>query len=344
MLVSLRVRSESWSLDPRVYPRVILGLIIPGLGLTTILLALFGYAAWNIVSRRYLDRVSFRLLTYALVAQYSRLWFSFSLTSLAGYTDWRCSLLSFLTNSSLMFPSCIFFCMGLNVPLVVVYKISGQAMEKYYVAGTILIWEFGAFLMILGSTCCGRPAHTESTYPSEGAGSTILKFRNIILRIGLYPLISCLLNVTGTGISVYASREYKMEDTILMLASQTAPDAPLIYGLVAATDPSFIRAIRALRHPDSETETQFCRSGCLSTIVDLPPHVISFDDGGAVDNDHGRQERMRAIAPGSDLEVGKKSLWRSYFTITSGTSTNLSMGSRASTPPVNAMDSKGRSR
>jgi hypothetical protein len=95
-----------------ISPRVILGLIIPGLGLTTTLLALFGYAAWNTVSRRYLDRVSFRLLTYAQVAQYVDLCsqvytthhaslvfgVSFSLSSLAGYTDWRCSLLSFLAN------------------------------------------------------------------------------------------------------------------------------------------------------------------------------------------------------------------------------------------------------
>jgi hypothetical protein len=29
-----------------------------------------------------------------------------------------------------------------------------------------------------------RSATTEATYSSEGAGSTILKFRNIILRIG----------------------------------------------------------------------------------------------------------------------------------------------------------------
>ncbi|KAJ7796231.1 hypothetical protein B0H14DRAFT_2916022 [Mycena olivaceomarginata] len=397
MLVSVRARSESWALDPRIYPRIILGLIIPGLVLTTILLALFGYAAWNIVSRRYLDRVSFRLLTYALVAHLV-FGVSFSMSSLAGYTDWRCSLLSFLTNSSIMFPSCIFLCMALNVPLVVVYKISGQAMEKYYVAGTILIslicnippytsgnlgwdavshtcwfnsadpktrfrwltgtqssWiiifavgELGAFLIILGylvphelHLLC-RPAHTESTYSSEGASSTILKFRNIILRIGLYPLISCLLNITGTGISVYASREYKMEafeltklDMILMLVSiANCAGRPLIYGLVAATDPSFIRAIHALRHPDSETETQFCRSGCLSTIVEIPPHVISFDSSGTVDNDHGRQERMRAMAPGSHLEVGKKSLWRSYFTITSGTTTILPMGSPASTPPA----------
>ncbi|KAJ7355310.1 hypothetical protein DFH08DRAFT_954806 [Mycena albidolilacea] len=398
MLVPLRTRSESWSLDPRIFPRIILGLIIPGLGLTTPLLVLFGYAAWNTASRRYLDRVSFRLLTYALVAH---LIFGVSLgmTSLRSYQDWRCSLISFLNNSSLMFSSCIFFCMALNVPLVVVYNINGQAMEKYYVAGTILIclicnvppyasgnlghvlipaetcwydsavpevhfrwvigtqssWliivaigEVGAFAIIVGylithelHLLC-RPAHTEATYSSEGAGSTILKFRNIILRIGLYPLTSCVLNITATGIDLYESRKYKMEafeptklDTILMVVSiAECAGRPLIYGLLAATDPSFIRALRALRHPDAETETQFCRrSGCLSTIVEIPPHVISLDDGETLDNGHARQECMRTTASGSDLEVGKKSFWWFYLGHgTSGATTGLSMCRSASTP------------
>ncbi|KAJ7811218.1 hypothetical protein B0H14DRAFT_3755457 [Mycena olivaceomarginata] len=391
MLVSLRARSESWSLDPRIYPRVILGLIIPGLGLSTALLALFGYATWNVGSRRYLDRVSFRLLTHALVAHLV-FGVSFAMSSLAGYQDWRCSLLSFLTGLSLMFSLCIFFCMALNVPLVVVYKISGQAMEKYYLAGTALVslicmvppyasgnlghvpiptktcwfngadpaarfrgvfgtqisWiimavgEIGAFLIIVGYLfthelhLLWRPAHAYS----EGPGSTILKFRNIILRVGLYPLTSCLLSITTVGINLYESRKHKMEgiqmtklDTILTLVSITnTAGRPLIYGLLAATDPSLIRALQALRHPDTETETQLCRrSGCLSTIVEILPET-SFDDGEALDNDHVPQECMRgresSAAPNSDLEVGKK--WRFYF----GHSTSLSMCKPASNSPA----------
>ncbi|KAJ7327871.1 hypothetical protein DFH08DRAFT_1025906 [Mycena albidolilacea] len=390
MLVSLRARSES--LDPRIYPRLILGLLIPGLVLTAALLALFGYAAWNIVSRRYLDRVSFRLLAYTLVVH---LIFGVSLAMafLGGYSDWKCSLLSFIANSSIMFSSCIFFCMALNVPLVVVYKISGQAMEKYYVAGTALIclicnvppyasgnlghaliptktcwystadpearfrWLVGtqtswtivmvvgevvAFLIIIGYLVTHefhllrRSATTEATYSSEGAGSTILKFRNIILRIGLYPLVSCLLNITSSGINLYASRKYKMEafeskldNELLLVVMANCAGRPLIYGLLAATDPSFIRALYALRHPDAESETQFCRpSGCLSTIVEIPPHVMSFDDTETLDNDHARpdcmQGRESSITPPRDLEGGKK--WLSYFGQgTSEASTSLSV-------------------
>jgi uncharacterized membrane protein len=98
--------------NPPISPRVILGLIIPGLGLNTALLALFGYATWNVVSRRHLNRVSFRLLTYALVAQYVDLrdqvyttdhvslvfGVSFVISNFAGYRDWRCSLVAFLTS------------------------------------------------------------------------------------------------------------------------------------------------------------------------------------------------------------------------------------------------------
>jgi uncharacterized membrane protein len=101
-------------MNPPISPRLILGLLIPGLVLTAALLALFGYAAWNVVSRRYLDRVSFRLLTYALVVQcvnlphrdqlytthHASLIFgvSFAMNTLGGYSDWRCSFLAFTTN------------------------------------------------------------------------------------------------------------------------------------------------------------------------------------------------------------------------------------------------------
>ncbi|KAJ7314511.1 hypothetical protein DFH08DRAFT_1041760 [Mycena albidolilacea] len=152
-----------------------------------------------------------------------------------------------------MFSLCIFFCMVLNVPLVLVYNISGQAVEKYYVAGT-------TFICLI----CNVPPYTSGN-------------------------LGHVLNPTK----------------------------------------AFIRALRALHHPDAETETQFYgRSGCLSTIVDIPPPEISFGDSEALDNDYAQQECLRgneiSTAPGSDLEVGKK--WWYYFGHgTSGATTSLSM-------------------
>jgi hypothetical protein len=48
---------------------VTLGLSIPGVALSVSLLAAIAFLQWNPVSRPYLDRVSFRLLVYALVAK-----------------------------------------------------------------------------------------------------------------------------------------------------------------------------------------------------------------------------------------------------------------------------------
>ncbi|KAJ7726972.1 hypothetical protein B0H14DRAFT_3518956 [Mycena olivaceomarginata] len=368
------IREVGLLTNPPTSLRVVLGLMIPGLGLTAVLLSLYGYAAWKVVSRRHLDRVSFRLLTYALVANLV-FGVSFTMTILAGYPGWRCSLSSFLLNSSLMFSGCTFFCIALNVPLVVVQNINGQAMEKYYVAGTVLIclicnvplyasgnlghvlipfetcwfnnpdkearfrwiigtqisWLFifavggaGAFLIILGYLVTHEfylircPAHTETTYSSEGAGSTILKFRNIILRIGLYPLASCVLNLTVGVIDLRQSRKYTMEtpewtklDVILLLVTvATCAGRPLIYGLLAATDPSFVRALSALRHPKVESQAQFGgRNYCLSTIVDIPPDEACSYDSEALHNDRAQQEWMRtaqenSTVPERDLGTG----------------------------------------
>ncbi|KAJ7836245.1 hypothetical protein B0H14DRAFT_3705337 [Mycena olivaceomarginata] len=388
MSLSLRDRSESdRSLDPQISRRVILGLVIPGLGLSTALLALYAYASWKVVSRRYLDRVSFRLLTYALVANFV-FGVSFTTTALAEYPDWRCSLSSFLTNSSFMFSAGLFFCISLNVPLVVVHNVNGQGMEKYYVAGTTLIclictvppyasgnlghmersqqdlltsWiilfavgEIAAFLIILGYLIAHelhlicRPANTVA---SEGAGSTILKFRYIILRIGIYTLASFVLNLTAAARDLHEFRKYKMGapestklDMILLLVDiASCAGRPLIYGLLAATDPSFIRALKALRHPEAESPTQFGgRSYCLSTIVDMPPHETYFYDSEALHIERAQQEWVRAAqesstGPERDLGMGKE--WWSYLGHDASMSaTRLSISGPAPTLPTIDVD------
>lgn len=49
--------------------KVVFGLTMPGLALTFVVLALYAYVALYPAPRRHLDRVSFRLLVYALLAQ-----------------------------------------------------------------------------------------------------------------------------------------------------------------------------------------------------------------------------------------------------------------------------------
>ncbi|KAJ7482642.1 hypothetical protein FB451DRAFT_1235787 [Mycena latifolia] len=353
--------AQTWSPNPQIFSQVILGLVIPGVILTTVLLILYGYAAWNPVSRRYLDRVSFRLLVYALG---THLVFGIvnAVSTLKPSAGWSCGLLAFITNLSLMFSAGIFFCMALNLPLVLAYDVNGQKMEKWYLLGTAVVslicnvapyasgklgwavndtcwyrgtdpadslrwiistqtvWilltscgEVGAFLLILTYLIIyeldTRRLRTDKqlsgTYTSEAsrrAGSTILRFRNIILRIGMYPLVSCLLNIGGTVLDLHELRHAeptKLNWRLSLADLAIFAGRPLIYGLLAATDPSFIRALRALWHHESASELEAnhnwsgaqwaAPSGCLSTVViEMPleeirrePNGVQKERGGA---------------------------------------------------------------
>ncbi|KAJ7833177.1 hypothetical protein B0H13DRAFT_2678968 [Mycena leptocephala] len=330
--------------------QLVLGLAIPGVSLTAALLILYAYAAWNIASRRYLDRVSFRLLVYALLAHLA---FGIILAAgtVTGHSGWRCELQSFVTNLSLMVSAGMFFCMALNLQLVLAHGVNGQNMEKYYILGTTLVclicnvtpyaagklgravdgtcwysstepaeisrwligtqtfWillasvgEVSAFGIILGYLIVhklnGRypradtqPSATHTSGTSRRAGPTILKFWKIIIRIGETPPISqggarciiyaCLLNIS-TAVLDLRSEKSDLSWPLVLTDLAIYAGRPLIYGLLAATDPSFTRAMRALRHPESDSETGAnhpsrsaqwaATSGRLSTvIIETPP-------------------------------------------------------------------------
>ncbi|KAJ7101660.1 hypothetical protein C8R44DRAFT_988335 [Mycena epipterygia] len=336
------------AVDNKIFSQAVLGLVIAGASLTAALLILYGYAAWNPVSRRYLDRVSFRLLVYALLAH---LVFEIVLVvgTLRPYPAWRCGLLAFLTDLSLMFSAGMFFCIAVNLPLVLAFNVNGQKMEKYYVLGaglvclicnvapyaagklgwaaegtcwysgtdprevlrwiigTETIWillasvgEVGAFLIILGYLIVYEldarrfRADTQlgASYTSESSrrtGSTILMFRNIILRIGLYPLVACLLNISTVVLDLQ-SEQNKLSLPLLLTDLTIYVMRPLIYVLLAATDPSFIRALQALRHPESDFETgphhvrrsaqRTMPTDCLSTvIIEMSPGEVDCEPG-----------------------------------------------------------------
>ncbi|KAJ7323248.1 hypothetical protein DFH08DRAFT_1085464 [Mycena albidolilacea] len=385
--MSLILGPRSWTPDTAMGTQVILGLIIPGVVLTTAVLSLYGYAAWNPISRQYLDRVSFRLLVYALL---SHLVFgiAFTLASLMAYPGWRCDLSWFFASLSLMFSAGMFFCMALNLPLVIAHNVNGQNMEKYYVLGTTLVclicnlvpyasgkfgwdtrndtcwyrdtnqtdmlrwligtetvWmmlasagEVGAFLIIVGYLIAYeldmRRFHTgtrfKTTYSSEAphrTGLTILKFRSIILRIGLYPLVSCMLNISASVLDLYEVKH--LESTELNWRLNLADLAiycgrPLIYGLLAATDPSFIRALRALRHPEDDSETQPYGRGvnapwpapsiCLTTFIDMPSNDSETQTNKDDERGYGSHAHIRAgetstlsvPTSATDQEVGKQ--------------------------------------
>ncbi|KAJ6507048.1 hypothetical protein C8R45DRAFT_971387 [Mycena sanguinolenta] len=348
--MSLTLASRSWSPPPQIFTQVIFALLMPGLGLTTVLLTLYGYAAWNPVSRRYLDRVMpLSALQLAHANHYLSLCFGilFTIGTLKAYTGGRCALLSSFSNLCLVFSAGMFFSIAINLPLVLAFNVNGRKMEKYYVIGMTVVgivsniapyvtgnlrwdetcwygntnpsamlrWLVGAqivwillaslgeviaFTVIIGYLVAYRvvPEDTPTSYPSTGShrpGSTIMRFRNIILRIGLYPLASCILNISTAVLEFCVFQNHRKtperSQQPVYLAIYAA--RPLIYGLLAATDPSFIRALRALRHPQNEsgTPSQIRTPGLMSTIIYQPQDEISMS------------EQDKEDEPGSSLEV-----------------------------------------
>ncbi|KAJ7852809.1 hypothetical protein B0H14DRAFT_3656748 [Mycena olivaceomarginata] len=274
-------------------PDLIMGLAVPSITFIVVILAAYAWAAWNPVSRPYLNRVSFRLLVYALIAN-----LAYSAGMISGLhlkAGAGCNGSTFFTNSCLMFAGVMFFCMALNLQLVLVYGVNGQRMERYYIAGAIFLalacnvppyaagalgfWElnqtcwynspdptvqlrwfvgtqgFWMFLMAAGEvisflTVVGfmifrhrvqSAMSIESTF-SEPPVLTppIILYRTMIIRIGLYPLFSCFLNITGAILDLHTvlNSTYTEVNWRLSIVDLLVYDLrPLMYATLAATDP-----------------------------------------------------------------------------------------------------------
>ncbi|KAJ7187732.1 hypothetical protein GGX14DRAFT_702082 [Mycena pura] len=101
------------------------GVCIPGVALSVLLLAAVAYLQWNPASRPHLNRVSFRLLLYALIAKRQH--------------GPICSFTAFLGAGSLLFSACMFCCMAINLSFVLVYGLNGNKLEKYYIFGSLFL-------------------------------------------------------------------------------------------------------------------------------------------------------------------------------------------------------------
>ncbi|KAJ6496122.1 hypothetical protein C8R45DRAFT_985070 [Mycena sanguinolenta] len=289
---------------------LIMAIAIPSIVLILFILSAYAYTAWNHVSRPYLNRVSFRLLVYALIAN-----LAYSAGMISGVhlkAGAACNGSTFFYDACLMFAGIMFFCMALNLQLVLVYRVNGNKMEKYYIlvaiflalalnippyaAGALGYWDlnetcwynspdpaeqlrwfvgtqaFWMFFMSAGEvisflTIVGFMIfrHRSLSVASESTASSlsqppiaippIILYRKMILRIGLYPLVSCFVNITGAVLdlhtvldSTYTEVNWRLGIVDLLIYDLR----PLIYATLAATDPSFLRAVRALRYPNSD--------------------------------------------------------------------------------------------
>ncbi|KAJ6473757.1 hypothetical protein C8R45DRAFT_1163058 [Mycena sanguinolenta] len=231
----------------------------------------------------------------------------------------------------------MFFSIAINLPWDDVnetcwYRSRDPSAMLRWLVGTQTVWillaslgEVIAFMVIFGYMVLYRlvPEDTPTSSPSTAShrpGPTILRFQNIIMRIGLYPLASCILNISTTVIEFYLfqthqnnveaaqQRNWRLDLADLAIYA----GRPLIYGLLATTDPSFIRALRALRHPQNESETlsHVGTSGLvMSTIIYLPQDDISFSEhkddtlGSRTEAQMGGHETSTIPIPDQNLEM-----------------------------------------
>ncbi|KAJ7138134.1 hypothetical protein C8R44DRAFT_341149 [Mycena epipterygia] len=307
---------------------LVLGVTLPGIILVTLLLSSFAYLGCRHASRRHLDRVSFRLLVLALIAN---LLFGI-LFLIREFHPATCDSVAFLSVFSTLFVGCMFFSMALNLQLVLVYGVNGKMMEKYYIIGSSLLslicsitpyaagqlgwrdsagncwlrkstsasvtlrWWIGtqALWILLMSTgeltafitiSCFmlrqqlrfRKLKGEIGTSSASADTPVLiaapiiKYRNTILRIGLYPVLSCSFSIAASVIEAYMITHADENKQAYITASFTSIILyglrPILYVFLAATDPGVLRAVRALRPSPPEESRLASIKSMQSTLV-----------------------------------------------------------------------------
>ncbi|KAJ7815012.1 hypothetical protein B0H13DRAFT_2683893 [Mycena leptocephala] len=275
---------------------VILGLAIPGVALSGLLLVAIAFLQWNPVSRPYLDRVSFRVIFGSVM-----------LPPLKGPSP-SCTLVAFLYATAPMFSACLFCCMAVNLQLVLIHGVNGNKMEKYYLLAAAFLsaacnipplaagvfgwyapaakcwlrvtpvaqrhWMVGTqsvpmilmsaievfcFMNILIFTLLRARTRTETsgsasaTLASTLPKHPIVRFRPSIVRIEYkYTDIEC----------AYPTAEIPSPATLMyvpIVDSCVYSIRPLLYALLAATDPAFLRAIQSLRQ-EIEPSSQWVSS------------------------------------------------------------------------------------
>ncbi|KAJ7644826.1 hypothetical protein FB45DRAFT_1021571 [Roridomyces roridus] len=310
----MSLTSRDLSIDNAQYlNELLIALTVPSISLTVLVLLAFAFTAWHPKSLPCLNRVSFRLLVYALIANllFGSVWLSDWSPELLPSSEAGCTAVAFLNNIALLFSAAMFFSMALNLQLVLVHGVNGQMMEKYYLIGAALLtsvcsittlaaghfgyyeqdngcwfkgsspdeqlsWVVGAqafwvlamavgevimFVILVGFMCRHQRRNAQILSNVSNAShrsAPILQYRPIILRIGLYPLLSCVLNFSATILDLYLAKH--PENTALIKRLDVMDIyiyalRPFFYTCLAATDPSFMRGLQALRKGPSNQST-----------------------------------------------------------------------------------------
>ncbi|KAJ7273849.1 hypothetical protein C8J57DRAFT_1594476 [Mycena rebaudengoi] len=237
---------------------------ITGVVLTAVLLLSIAYAAWNPVSRPHLNRVSFRLLVCALI---SNLNFGASFIPVFSGPSAGCSFLAFfgvLNNTE-----------ARTHRLVIVHRVNGNMMEKYYYIGSVVFvaisnitpYAAGQYGYYNGACWFNNPdpeaqfrwlVGSQSVWALLMSTGEVVSFF-VILGYMLLSLPPPLLlsefhrlfpgHLAGQNPSLHQTRmpHFPIQQWRLSLDLCVYGLRPILYTLLAAGDMSFLCAIRAIR-------------------------------------------------------------------------------------------------
>ncbi|KAF7344771.1 hypothetical protein MVEN_01638100 [Mycena venus] len=221
---------------------LVLGILIPGIVLSAIVLMAFAYTASQLRSRPHLHRVSFRLLVYAMVSN-----FILSVTLIptemiitGPKSGTGCAFAAFFSLMRWLVGAQSFWILFMALSELVCFVILASYMIHHRIS-----------VKRMWSDVSAKMTASESQHAAYTV-APVLKFRGIILRITLYPLLSCALNFSNIILDLcFAQRLSDTESTfrLSVLDICVVNGRPFLYAVLAATDPSFIRAVSALRQP-----------------------------------------------------------------------------------------------
>ncbi|KAE9400259.1 hypothetical protein BT96DRAFT_881545 [Gymnopus androsaceus JB14] len=143
------------------------------------------------------------------------------------------------------------------------WQISTQIAWTTLTAIGVIITSFSVMLFILMHHVRTRRVFvsTKSVSRMESSSHVLhaISYKRIILRIALYPMASCFVNLLSLFTAIYSMKADGIHNQtdyhILLLSDSLWGIRPILYALLAASDPALMRGVKTLyrivirRHP-----------------------------------------------------------------------------------------------
>ncbi|KAJ7626469.1 hypothetical protein B0H17DRAFT_1110848 [Mycena rosella] len=163
-------------------------------------------------------------------------------------------------------------------------------VQLRWLLGTQSVWillmstgEVVCFFVILGYMYRMRSLRVLSNSSMLSLGAIpkppIVLYRNIILRIGLYPLLSCCLNFTGSILGIWLSKNRVPTELQWRISFVRQPDLsvfalrPILYTLLAAADPVHHAQYPLLLQLTTHHLNRASSAPCLHSETTANPHT-----------------------------------------------------------------------